>query len=669
MIAREPAAPPGRYEIRLDELPRATDADRHRLAAEEAMSRAGERYREGDGRRGGRRWPSTGGRRGSGGRLGDRRQEARALYAAAVLARLVDDTREALKAAEAVLPLWQALGDPLWEARDAERDRARPLAAGRHRGGADGVRAGGGDPRRIGDRYGEGAADEQPLRHRPRARGELKAGIACYERRAAGAARGEGGGAGRLRADQRRPGLRHPGRARPGARPLPPGAASGCAPPATARARRGPSTTSACSTRSWGTTRRRWPTSARALEVFRALEQPPLAGLRPPQHRAGLPGARRVAAGRLGLRGGAAAAARGGRPAPRRPRRSPTSAMVYGELGRAREALECQQRALELRRESGDRWGEGVALTQAGRAALALGDLPAALADFDRAVELLHAAGSRADEAEALRSRGDAWLARGEPAKALREPGGGAAAGAGDRPPAERGAGRAARWRRRSAALGRLAAARAHAGAAARAPRDAAHPDRQPGPARLLLRPPATGPTSSIIDLLMASHRAEPRGGLGPRGAGDRRARPRPHPGRAAERGRRRRPPGGGAGAARAPHLAAAPAERQDRAGLAASTPREHGRARGARGGALRRAARPRRRGGRDPRASPGYAALAQPQPLSAAEIQALLDPDTLLLAYALGEERSYLWAVTPETHRELRAARPRPRSRRSPAG
>ncbi len=48
--------------------------------------------------------------------------------------------------------------------------------------------------------------------------------------------------------------------------------------------------------------------------------------------------------------------------------------------------------------------------------------------------------------------------------------------------------------------------------------------------------------------------------------------------------------------------------------------------------------------------ASPGYAALTQPQALSAAALQGLLDPGTLLLAYSLGEARSYLWAVTPET-------------------
>jgi CHAT domain-containing protein/Tfp pilus assembly protein PilF len=45
---------------------------------------------------------------------------------------------------------------------------------------------------------------------------------------------------------------------------------------------------------------------------------------------------------------------------------------------------------------------------------------------------------------------------------------------------------------------------------------------------------------------------------------------------------------------------------------------------------------------------SPRYAALTQPRPLGLAEIQsAVTDNDTLLLEYSLGEERSYLWAVT----------------------
>ena len=46
---------------------------------------------------------------------------------------------------------------------------------------------------------------------------------------------------------------------------------------------------------------------------------------------------------------------------------------------------------------------------------------------------------------------------------------------------------------------------------------------------------------------------------------------------------------------------------------------------------------------------SPRYAALTQPQPLTLAEIQQqVVDEETMLLQYALGEERSYLWAVTP---------------------
>lgn len=45
---------------------------------------------------------------------------------------------------------------------------------------------------------------------------------------------------------------------------------------------------------------------------------------------------------------------------------------------------------------------------------------------------------------------------------------------------------------------------------------------------------------------------------------------------------------------------------------------------------------------------SPRYAALTQPQPLTLKEIQRqVLDDDSLLLEYMLGDERSYLWAVT----------------------
>lgn len=46
---------------------------------------------------------------------------------------------------------------------------------------------------------------------------------------------------------------------------------------------------------------------------------------------------------------------------------------------------------------------------------------------------------------------------------------------------------------------------------------------------------------------------------------------------------------------------------------------------------------------------SPRYAALMQPVPLTLKEIQAeVLDDETMLLEYTLGDEKSFLWAVTP---------------------
>ena len=49
-------------------------------------------------------------------------------------------------------------------------------------------------------------------------------------------------------------------------------------------------------------------------------------------------------------------------------------------------------------------------------------------------------------------------------------------------------------------------------------------------------------------------------------------------------------------------------------------------------------------------KASPHYALLTQARPVSANEVQqSLLDNDTMLLEYALGNERSYLWALTKD--------------------
>ena len=47
-------------------------------------------------------------------------------------------------------------------------------------------------------------------------------------------------------------------------------------------------------------------------------------------------------------------------------------------------------------------------------------------------------------------------------------------------------------------------------------------------------------------------------------------------------------------------------------------------------------------------RLSPVAADLKEPELLTTSQVEALLDPDTLWLQYALGEERSFLWAIEP---------------------
>jgi len=49
-------------------------------------------------------------------------------------------------------------------------------------------------------------------------------------------------------------------------------------------------------------------------------------------------------------------------------------------------------------------------------------------------------------------------------------------------------------------------------------------------------------------------------------------------------------------------------------------------------------------------KSSPQYSALTQPQPLDLKGIQQQLDPNTVLLEYSLGEQRSYVWVVTPDS-------------------
>src|SRR5207302_819783 len=48
-------------------------------------------------------------------------------------------------------------------------------------------------------------------------------------------------------------------------------------------------------------------------------------------------------------------------------------------------------------------------------------------------------------------------------------------------------------------------------------------------------------------------------------------------------------------------------------------------------------------------RTSPAYAALTQPKPIGLREIQSQLDEKSVLLEYALGDEKSFVFAVTKD--------------------
>ena len=642
VVAREPAAPPGRYEIRLDELTRATEAGRHRAAAETAMSLAGERYREGTParrqalaayRRAVEEWRAA----------ADRLREARALYAAAVLARLVDDTREALKTGEEVLPLWQGLGDRLWEAatwNEIGLDHWQLGATAEARAAFEKAVA---LQREIGDRYGEGASLGN-LCATNLGKGELKAGLACYENalpvlrevKAESLAAFALNNLGRVydilgepdqaldRYRQAREGMRATGDRAGEARTF---------------------NYIGLLHQELGDNQEALADFGAALEVFRALENRRWQAF--VLHNLGL-----VYQG-LGERERAASAyeeaLRLRREVGDRAEEAATLTnlgLVFSDLGRTREALECHQRALGLRREIGDPWGEGVALTQLGRAALALGDTASALADFDRAVELLRTAGSLADEGEALRNRSELHLAAGQPAKALES--------LEEALRLERSAGH--RYReaqvefgiaRAKRDLGQLTEARKHAGTALEIVETLrtriGSPDLRASFSALQHQA-----YELDLDLLMESHRAEPAAGW------DRAAL------ETGERARARTLVELLSEAGIDIHQGVDPALLERRTSLlrrlSAKTERalrEHSK------GADERSALEEERFAvlRDldsveaeiRERSPGFAALTRPQPLSVAGIQALLDPDTILLSYFLGKQRSYLWAVTPD--------------------
>lgn len=637
--AHEPAAPGGRYQIRVEEV---TD---DRVAAERAVSQAGERYLEGtaEARRQAiaehrvalEEWR----------RLGDRRAEARSLYAVSVLSRLVSDTREALKVGTEALPLWQSLGDRLWEGATWNEIGLDRWLLGESAEGRAAFGKALEIQRATGDRYGEGVSSSN-LCLMDLARGDLKAGLVCYE----GAV--------------------------PILREVRAGALEGAALTNVGRVYD-----------LLGEPQQSLATYRKALDRLRVLgdrageawtlnhlgllyqelgDHPQAVGhLGQSQEIFESLGNRRgqatvlhnlgVVYASLGEHPRAAAsyeaALRLRRDLGDRAEEAATLTglgSVYLALGERPQALDALKQALELKRAVGDRFGEGVVLTRLGRVAGEAGDLQAALASFEQALGLLKATGALADEAEALRSQGDTWLSLGETGKALAS---------------------------LEVALEKARAAGHRAGEAqvelalARAERAAGHP----GPARAhaeavlaiveTLRTGIADPDLRTAfsdaghrayelhrELLLEAHRADPAAGY------DRLAL------ESNERARARTLVELLSEARVDVREGVEPALLERRTALlqrlSAKAERALHEPPGARGAEQRAALEDDRQEilrdldlveAEIREKSPGFTALTRPQPLAAADIQALLDPGTLLLSYALGESRSVLWAVTSQ--------------------
>jgi len=287
---------------------------------------------------------------------------------------------------------------------------------------------------------------------------------------------------------------------------------------------------------------------------------------------------------------------------------------VHREMGEPQKALDFYARALELKRQIGDRHNEGYILGEVGQVHLLQGATHKALEDYRRAHELGLALGDRRLEAKALSGLGRASLQAGDLDEARQ---------------------------RLASALEVLELLRGRIGSQE-------------------LRSAFFGTVrqtyETYIDVLMRMHRRDPAAGLDAAAL------------QASERARAR-------GMldllteARAdlrqgvdPKLLAREravlealneaAERQTR--LLVGKPAE------AELTALRReiaelTSEHQEVSARIRESNPRYAALTQPAALTAAEIQReILDPETLLLEYALGDEHSYLWAVTPTSLRSF---------------
>jgi CHAT domain-containing protein/tetratricopeptide (TPR) repeat protein len=318
---------------------------------------------------------------------------------------------------------------------------------------------------------------------------------------------------------------------------------------------------------------------------------------------------------------------------------------AHFRLGDTARALDAGRRAASVASAASDRRGEMHALRLLGEVSLAAGDPAAALADLTRALDLSRLLADRADEGLILLDLGQVYLA-------LRQP--------------ERAAGLLARAVARARAVEAPARIIASLTALARAERALGRPrqalsrvDEALGRVETLR---ATETDADLRALFLASKHAAFELAIDLQMGLDRREPGRGHARAALEASERAR--------ARSLLELLQEAGTEVRAGvdpslrererallrrLKAKTGRQASLLAGPAAGTRERAADDEVRAvlaelsqveAEIRRRSPRYAALTQPPLSRGGEIQVLLGGDTLLLEYALGEERSFLWAV-----------------------
>lgn len=320
---------------------------------------------------------------------------------------------------------------------------------------------------------------------------------------------------------------------------------------------------------------------------------------------------------------------------------------VYNSIGEGRKALEYYDQSLALRRAVGDRRGEAYTLNNLGVVYEALGEKQKALDYFNQALPLRRAVGDRSGEANTLTSLGAVYYALGDWQKALdyfnqalplsRE--------AGDRG-----------WEATTLAhLAHLERDRGNLAAARKLMGDAL-PLVESIRATVALHELRASFFSTVrehyelyIDILMRSHEAEPSAGYAAQALQiSERARARSLLELLAEAGTDIRQGVDPRLAEREHSLRQqlnSKLEYQIRLLGTKHTPEQ---AAAAAAAIASLTAELQEVQANIRTSSPAYAALTQPQPSTLSEIQQqVLDPETLLLEYALGEKHSHLWLVS----------------------